>query len=120
MKRYYIVSHHDVYIDDYEKGELENVNYYNIKEFVVAETPREAIKKYFDEILCYSFSISSAIITHEEDDDEPINRLEYSVLVDDENIEASELERLLWKEGNKKLYSNNISLYIEELTPVKI
>ena len=113
MKRYYIESNHDVYKDSYNEGETENINYYNLKSIVQAKNPKEAIKQYFDKELCYSFNIDNS------DTDED-GVLHYSVLVDEENSEATEKEIELWKEGKKVLYSNNITLSIFELVGVKI
>ena len=120
MKTYFIESTHDVYIDNYTEGETTNVNFYHIKQNVKAENPREAIKKFFEEILYYKFNFENAIISNEEDENEPINRLEYGVLVDEENSEASPYDVELWKENKLTLYANNISIYIYELQPIKI
>ena len=120
MKTYFIESIHDVYIDNYNEGETTHVNFYDIKQNVKAENTREAIKKFFEEILYYKFNFENAIISNEEDENEPINRLEYSVLVDEEGNEANENDIKRWKQNKKTLYANNISIYIYEVQPVKI
>ena len=120
MKTYFIKSIHDIYIDSYSEGEKENVNFYDIEQNVKAENPREAIKKFFEEILYYKFNFENAIISNEEDENEPVNRLEYSVLVDEENNEATEKDIEKWKQNKKTLYANNITISIHELQPVRI
>ena len=120
MKTYSIKTGHDIYIDSYNEGEGKHVNYYDIKAEVKAENPTQAIEKYFEDTLYYNFNMNLAYIAHEEDEDQPVNVLHYSVLVDEENAEASVEEVELWKEGKKVLYSNNIYLSIYELVEVKI
>ena len=121
MKTYFIKSIHDIYIDSYSEGEKENVNFYDIEQNVKAENPREAIKKFFEEILYYKFNFENSYIVHEEEgEEEPQNKLFYSVLVDEENNEATEKDIEKWKQNKKTLYANNITIYINELQPVRI
>lgn len=120
MKNYIIDSEHTVYLDSYENGEMEQVNFYTQKDTIKANSPREAIKLYFEKSLYYSFDIKLACIEHEETNKTSINTLHYYVLVDGNNIEASESEINQWKEDKKLLYSNNIYLTIFETVPVLI
>ena len=121
MKTYFIESVHDIYIDSYSEGEKENVNFYDIKQNVKAENPRQAIEKYFETELFFSFNLKYAYIVHEEEgEEEPQNKLTYSVLVDEENNEATEKDIEKWKQNKKTLYANNITIYIHELQPVRI
>ena len=122
MKTYFIESVHDICIDSYSEGEKENVNFYDIKQNVKAENPRQAIEKYFETELFFSFNFEYAGIMHEEEGEEAdnINKLNYCILVDEENCEANEKELEEWKQGKKTLYSNNITLSIYEVQPVKI
>ena len=121
MKTYFIKSIHDIYIDSYSEGEKGNVNFYDIEQNVKAENPREAIKMFFEKFLYYNFSFEHSYIVHEEEgEEEPQNKLFYSVLVDEENCEANEKEIEEWKQNKKTLYSNNITIYVHELQPVKI
>ena len=106
MKKYFITSQHDVCIDSYKDGELENVNYYSIDSFISAENAKKAIDLYFENVLFYDFSFENA------DFEDGI--LYYSVLVDAENIQATFKDIQVWRMGKKKLYSNNISLKICE------
>ena len=47
--------------------------------------------------------------------DEVENELHYSVLVDVENLEASENQIEKWKQGKEKLYSSNITITVYEI-----
>ena len=120
MKTYFIKTIHEVFIDKFNEGELDFVNAYNIEAKIQAENPREAIKKYFENELYYKFDFESAYIPHEEEETEEKNNLHYSVLVDNDNNEASKSEVEAWKQNKLKLYSNNIFLSIYELNEVEI
>jgi hypothetical protein len=122
MKTYIINTSHTVYLDSYLNGETEQVNFYIIKDTIKANSPREAIQLYFEKNLYYSFNFENSFVSHEECESEKdnINNLHYSVLVDADNLEASESEISQWKEDKKLLYSNNIYLTIFEAVPVLI
>jgi len=120
MRRFQIVSNHDIYVDDYNKGELDNVNWFKMDSIISANDTNEAIQKYFNDVLYYSFNIDGAYIPHTEDDSVSKNILHYSVLVDVDNNEASENEIELWKESKLKLYVDNIHITIHELIEVTI
>ena len=110
-KKYYIKSNHSVFIDDYKEGEGKQVNDYNLSAIISAETPKEAIIKYFDKNLYFSFDIKYI-------DNDNEGAFYYSNLVDEDNIEANEYEKNLWKEGKKTLYSTNTYLLIYELNKI--
>jgi hypothetical protein len=125
MKTYIINSEHLIFLDSYENGETEQLNFYTQKDTVKANTPREAIQLYFEKTLCYSFNFENAYIyIPQEEEKKEIeykgNTLLYSILVDADNCEASESEINQWKEDKKLLYSNNIYLTIFEAVPVLI
>ena len=120
MKTYNIKTRHDIYIDNYKEGQGEHANFFDMEDKIIAETPRQAIEKYFEDILYYSFSFENANIAHEEDEDEPKNTLNYSVLVNEDNSEANEMQKKEWKKNKIKLYSNNIHLTITQLIEVTI
>ena len=121
MKTYFIESAHFVHIDKYNEGEQEEANYYEQKAMIKAEEPRQAIEKYFETELFFSFNLKYAYIVHEEEgEEEPQNKLVYSVLVDEEDNEATEKDIEKWKQNKKTLYANNITIYIHELQPVRI
>jgi hypothetical protein len=115
MKDYKIYSVHDVYLDSYENGELEQVNHYTMKSEIHATNPKEAIKEYFKTILCYDFNINDAMISENDK-----NILYYSNLVDNGNVQASKNEIEQWRKNQIKLYSNNTTLFIYELKEVEI
>ena len=110
MKTLKIHSAHDVYIEDYEQGELDRVNGYTLTNEVEANDAWEAIEKYFETTLYYDFKKDNASKS-----DEVENELHYSVLVDVENLEASEKQIEDWKQNKQKLYSNNITITVYEI-----
>ena len=110
MKTFKIRSAHDIYIDDYEQGELDRVNGYTVTNEVEANDVWEAIEKYFETTLYYDFKKDNASKS-----DEVENELHYSVLVDVENLEASENQIEKWKQGKEKLYSSNITIAVYEI-----
>ena len=120
MRTFQIISNHDVYVDNYEQGELKNVNWYKLDSIVSANNPKEAIQKYFNDVLYYDFDIKHAYIPHKEDESERKNVLHYSVLVDEQNYKATESQIEYWKEDKMNLYSNNIYIIINELIEVEI
>jgi hypothetical protein len=114
MKKYKITSIHDVYEDSYNEGELNFVNGYNLENEIKANNWKDAIKEYFEDFLYYSFDINHADIYE--------NRLNYSVLVDESNnqIGENDIDYKQWKEDKVKLYSNKISIEIQELKTVNL
>jgi len=115
MRKFKIETIHDIYVDSYENGELNYVNGWNLNADIKAENPREAIEKYFEKELYYKFNFE-----HLDKDEEQINKFWYSVLVDEDNTEASEAQIKDWKKDKLKLYANNITLFISEIIPVQI
>jgi hypothetical protein len=121
MKKFIISSTHEIFKDSYTDGQTEYVNGYSLKSKIInSETTREAIQKYFEDELYYKFNFDYAYIDHKEDIDASKNTLHYSVLVDNDNNEASETEIELWKKGKLELYANNIFLTINELIEATI
>ena len=114
MKNYKITSIHDIYEDSYNEGELNFVNGYDLSKEVKANNLKEAVKTYFENFLYYSFDIKYADILE--------NRLNYSVLVDEENFQIGENEEIYkqWKEDKVKLYSNNISIKVQEINDINL
>ena len=114
MKNYKIKSVHLIYIDSYEEGEVEQVNYYTLKSEIQANDIKEAIQKYFENVLYYKFDFANCSVS----DNKKV--LNYSVLCDSENCEASQKEIELWKKGKLTLYSNNIEIEIFEMVKCEI
>ena len=120
MKTYFIKTNHEVFIDKFNEGELDYVNGYTQEAQIKAENPESAIAEYFDKHLYYDFNMNCAYIPHQEEETETKNTLHYSVLVDNDNNQASEREVEGWKEDKITLYSNNIFLEIYELNAVEV
>ena len=112
MKTYQIKSYHHINIDSYTEGELDCVNYYMLESSIRAESPREALEKYFDIELNYSFNYDDGEIYDTND------YFEYSVLVNHDNEEATPAEVEKWKDEKIILYINSISLKVFELINV--
>jgi len=112
MKTFKIKSTHTINIDSWEEGELEEVNYYEVDSTIEAENAKEAILKYFDNILFFDFDFKLAGVetTH----------ICYDVLVnsDNEEIKQNDIDFTLWKEGKVTLYNNHVQVFVEEFVPV--
>ena len=117
MKRYQISSYHEVYEDSYNDGELDRVNSYDIGPWTIkADTPMEAIAKYYNSYMPNEFKPENAML-----DDEQANTVYYSSLEDESGLEPSEDELNEWKEGTlMKMYTNNATIFVHELTPVDL
>ena len=112
MKTFKIESEHNVYIDSFTEGEGVAVNSYNISEEIKATNVKEAIEKYFQSVLFYGFDFSLSGVEQ--------GYLYYTVLVDEDDIEASKNQIELWKKDEVTLYANNISIVAYELTPIDL
>jgi hypothetical protein len=120
MRTYFIKTNHEIEIDEFNEGLTNLVNTYNLEDKIQAETPREAIEKYFSSVLYYNFTFANAYIMHLEEGGEDKNVLIYDILVDEESQEPTETDIENWKKGEKTLYNNRIYLKIYELNPVVI
>jgi len=88
---------------------------------ISAKNPHEAIAKYFKKVLFVNnFNFDDAAVLHEEQDGEETNTFNYSYIVDADNCQATESELEQWRNGEKVLYSNNVTLRIFELVQVVI
>ena len=105
----------DVYIEDYEHGELDRVNYYENEEEVTTESPIKAIEKALNN-LAFSFKVEYS------ETDENNNTLFYSNLVDNEGFEVTEKDSLYkeWQEGKRVLYIANHTIKVYQLNEVKL
>jgi len=120
MKNYIIKTNHEIEKDEYKNGLTDYVNSYNLDAQIKAETPREAIEKYFSSFLYYNFTFENAYIFHLEGDGDEKNVLGYDVLTNQDGDEANEREREMWQNENLTLYNNRIYLKIYELNPAVI
>ena len=116
MKNYFIECEHNIYVDNYEQGEGENVNNFDTKGMYKAENSTDAIEQHLKS-LGYNFDKDYMQIDEE---DEQQNKLWYSVLCDVENSEATERQKNLWKSEELKLYANNMTIYVYKIIPSKI
>ena len=112
MNTYIIKTSHEIEKDSYNDGLLNHVNNYYLKYEIKANSPREAIQKYFEYYLYFTFDFEAAYILHEKEENEATNVLFYDVLVDEENNEATEDQIKLWKKDKLTLYNNRIHLEI--------
>lgn len=105
----------NVYIDDYEQGELDRVNYYENEEEVTTENPIKAIEKALNN-LGFSFKVEYS------ETDEDNNTLYYSNLVDNDSFEITEKDSLYkeWKEGKRVLYTANHAIKVYQLNEAKL
>jgi len=117
MKKYKIETVHNIYVDSYSEGEKEYCNCYDISHEIKADNVKNAIKKYFDEVLCYNLDFELSQI-----DGENENILHYSVLVDSQNSEVKigSIDYHKWKENKKTLYANYIEVYVYELKEISL
>jgi hypothetical protein len=104
MKLYKVVSNHDIYEDSYTEGELGYCHTYDEDAQIKAETPKEAVEKYFSEVL--------RIDPNELGIDYDGDRVYSSKLVDSDGALASSTEIEMWKKGELKLYSENITVRV--------
>jgi len=111
---YFIECMHNVYLDNYQEGETENVNNFDTEGIYKAENVTEAIEKHLYS-LGYEFN-KDYINTDEEQD----NKIFYSVLCNEENEQARDSEINLWRKDKKILYANNMIIYVYELIAAKI
>ena len=107
---YIITSTHEVFLDSYKDGYLDNVNFYT-HESRHKELNNEAIADHFAQL---GFSYNNEDMYKDED------RVYYSWLVNSNDEEASESERQQWMKDKLKLYQNNASVTFQQLIDVKI
>lgn len=113
-KKYLISSYHQVCKNSYELGELECSNHYNILNTTIkAENINKALELYFKNIICYNLDLEFIMVN------EDFNLIDYSVLVDVNNLEATEDEIKKWQNDEIVLYSDNIQIKISEIVELK-
>ncbi len=112
MKTYYITSTSEISEYSYQEGQLGYVNSYDHKGIVTAENAKSASWIYLVKELGY-YSIADGDIEFEAD-----GYANTSVLVNEENSEASKSELELWEDGKKTLYIDDIRLTVYKLEQV--
>lgn len=113
MKYYKVKSYHDVYVDDYNNGEGENVNSYVLNGEVQADSLKEAVNAYLNDNLGYNLGFENCEVCPEDK-----NLVQTSCLVDADNLEPSNTMFEAWRAGTVKLYSNHIDMFIYEVNEV--
>lgn len=114
MKKQFLIStSHDVYVDDYNEGELDHVNSYGLESKIKADTWQQAVNKYFEEVLYLSLGIESCEV-------EEFNIFITTCLVNELNLHPSDYEVKQWEEGKKELYSNTIRIKVYEINEVNL
>lgn len=111
MKNFLIHSDHTIHKTDYDRGELDFINEYQLKQFINAENPKEAVFKFINNVLCYSFDIDELEL-------DEFQNFSFDILVDQENYQASIEDVELWKKDECTLYNDYIILKIYELTEI--
>lgn len=116
MKKYYVKAGVEIYVDNFNEGEGEQVNYWDANSFIEAESPMEAVKTFFEKILFFSFEEENA---HIDDELNGVNVLQYSNYVDAENCElaADSKEMAEFAEGKRTVFVANSHIEIFELLP---
>lgn len=113
MKTFVITSQHDVFEDIYESGEQDkHINGYELKATLQANDWKEAVNNYIGDVIGYNLGVENCEI---EDD-----VLQTSCLVDGANFQPSEQRVKQWQDGQIKLYSNHITIHVQELIPVEL
>ena len=108
LKTYLVRSEHEVYMNDFTKNDDKYVNGYSLEGIVEAVSPKEAIKEYIKEHLCYKFDEKK--IAQDED------CIYYNATVDVNNEEAEDKDSFeLWVMGEMTLYTNHITLEVFKL-----
>ena len=117
MNKYKLESIHLVYEDDYNEGEGKMVNNFILSEGIVAETPKDALMKYFEFLGCKVTDEEIESMAKDSDEDGVYH---WSKQVDKDNCFVTPDEVEQWKKGEITLYSDNFSVIIYELNRVSI
>lgn len=116
MKTFFIECEHNIYLDNYNEGETENVNNYDTSGMYKTEDNIQAIEKHLYS-LGYDFNKDHI---QADEEDEKQNKIWYSVLTNEQGDEASEKELEQFRNESINLYANNMTIYVYESKPSKI
>lgn len=111
MGRYRIVSWHDVYVDDYEQGEIKHVNFFCLSGIYDAVNYQQAVEEHLNEH-GYNLGMENCEVYKD------TNSLLTSCLVDENNVQPNGYELEQWKKGKKVLYSDSMSIEVKELNEI--
>lgn len=114
MKNFEILSSHYIYVDHYEDGEGDQVNYFTLKSTHEANDYKEAVNNHL-EFYGYNLGIENCEIDKEN------NVIQTSCLVNASNEQPSNKDVEIWKRGDTDLtlYSDNISITVKQLIDVE-
>lgn len=110
-KEFRVVSNHEVYEDSYENGELQYVNGYTLDGIYKVDSWQQAVEKHFNEN-----GLSIDIKDCEIED----NILYTSCMVNFDGVQPFDNEIQDFKKGLINLYSDNITVTVQELVDVKL
>ena len=109
IKKYYIKTWHDIHEYDYNDGELDHVNNYDMSEIIKADNPKDAVDIYIRKVLGYMYDV---------DEIELDESIYFDVIVDKECMQASTNQIDNWKQGKLKLYSDYVNMEIYHLNQI--
>lgn len=111
MKKFRIVSWHEIFIDDYEQGEKDYINSFDLSGIYEADNCKDAVNMHLSEH-GYNLGLENCEVNEES------NELQTSCLVDEDNMQPSTHDLELWKQGKKVLFVDYINIQVEELIRV--
>lgn len=115
LNKYKVGIYTHVYIDNYEDGEGDKVNYYSNESTHETSEPIEAIKKAMQN-LGFTFDKKYA------QSSDIYNCVYYSNLVDNDSFEILKSDTMYkeWKKGKINLFSANHSIFVHQLNELII
>lgn len=112
MNKYYILSIHDIYEDNYENGEGIYCNGWTQQKIVKAKNLDQALNIYFSNEIYLDYKK----IDFEID----FNKIYISELCNEKNFWASVTEIEKWQKGEIKLYIQHVVIKVEIMQEVNI
>ena len=109
MKKYKVISIHDIHEDYYTEGQGKLIASFNLNSEQNANSPVEAIEKHFNS---FGYKFEDKLAQFD------VNVCHYGFMVDEDNAEASTQELEQFKNGSKKLYADNTTIQIYEMNLV--
>lgn len=94
----------EICVDDYEQGEGEFVNFWDLDVRGVYDTMEDLINRINKESYCFTNKLENYIYCD--------NSIQTDSLVDNENLLPSESQIQRWKEGKETLYNAHLSLLL--------
>lgn len=113
MKNYLVKSSHTITKDDFNEGQTEEVNWYDLEYKVKAKTPEEAVLNYINQNL---------YVENTDFQKDEFCGWYLDNLVDADNMMPSQEDKNLWAERKKTLYNDYTTFEVYELihkNPIK-